>query len=81
MGLLTRLLAVPVSGPVHGSLWIARKIHEAAEQQLTDPGAIRRELQQLEAALLAGQISEEAYDEAEEVLLNRLREARSGAGR
>lgn len=75
MGLLRSLLTFPVSGPIQGSLWIAGKIHEAAEQELNDPGTIRRELQRLETALLAGEISEEAYDEAELVLLTRLREA------
>lgn len=75
MGILRALLTLPVSGPVNGSLWVARKIHEAAEQQLSDPGAIRRELRRLERALLAGDLSEEDYDAAEEVLLSRLREA------
>lgn len=75
MGLLRSLVSLPVAGPIKGSLWVARKIHEAAEQQLNDPAAIRSELQRLEAALLAGEISEEVYDEAELVLLARLREA------
>ena len=74
MGLLTRLLTAPVAGPIHGSLWMARKIHEAVEQQVNDPGAIRRELQRLETALLSGEISEDDYDEAEMVLLTRLRD-------
>lgn len=77
MGLLTSLLTLPVAGPMKGSLWIAKKIHEAADQELNDPAAIRRELAALESALLAGEISEDAYDEAELVLLTRLRDAQA----
>lgn len=75
MGLLRALVSLPVAGPLKGSLWVARKVHEAAEQQVNDPGTIRRELRRLETALLAGEISEEVYDEAELALLARLREA------
>ena len=74
MGILSSLLTLPVTGPLKGSLWVGRKIHEAAVQQLNDPGAIRRELRRLEAALVAGEMSEEDYDEAEMVLLTRLRD-------
>lgn len=74
MGLLRSLVTLPVAGPLKGSVWVARKIHEAAEQQFNDPGAIRRELRRLEAALMAGDISEEAYDDAELRLLTRLKE-------
>ncbi len=77
MGILTSLLGLPVSGPMKGSLWVARKIHEATEQKMNDPGEIRRELERLEQALLSGEISEETYDTAETALLARLRDARS----
>lgn len=72
MGLLRTLVTLPVAGPLQGSLWIARKIHEAAEQELNDPAAIRRALARLEQQLLAGEISEEAYDTVELELLQRL---------
>lgn len=72
MGLVKTLLTFPVSGPVKGGLWVAGKIHEAAEQKMNDPAAIRSALQRLEDQLLSGEISEDEYDEAEEVLLRRL---------
>lgn len=75
MGLLRGLVTLPVSGPVKGTLWIAKKIHEAAEQEHNDPAALRAQLARLEGLLLAGEITEEAYDAAEQDLLLRLRNA------
>lgn len=75
MGLVSRLLTLPVTAPVSGSLWVTRKIHEAAERDFNDPAAIRAQLSRLEAQLLAGEISEDAYDDAELDLLLRLKEA------
>lgn len=73
MGLLRSLLTFPVSAPVQGTLWLGRKIGETAEQELNDPVALRAALAALEAQLLAGEITEEAYDTAEDDLLARLR--------
>ncbi|MEO0915903.1 MAG: gas vesicle protein GvpG [Pseudomonadota bacterium] len=73
MGLLGTLMTLPVAGPLKGSLWVAKKIHETAENELNDPSAIRRALARLEEQLLAGEISEDDYDEAEMDLLLRLR--------
>ncbi len=75
MGILTTLLTLPVSGPIRGALWVAEKIHEAAEDQRLDPGAIKRELGALERRLLAGEIDEEAFETAEAALLDLLDEA------
>ncbi|MEL6644563.1 MAG: gas vesicle protein GvpG [Pseudomonadota bacterium] len=73
MGVLSRLVTLPVAGPLTGSLWLARKIHETAEEELNDPARIRAELARLEADLLSGRITEDAYDAAETTLLMRLR--------
>ena len=77
MGLLSTLITLPVSGPIKGSLCVARQVHDAAERELNDPGAIRRELARLERVFLAGEITEEAYDDAELELLQRLKDAKS----
>lgn len=74
MGLLRSLLLAPVAGPMEGTLWIARKIHEAADRELHDPAAIRRALRDLEVELESGRLDEAAFEEAEAVLLARLRE-------
>lgn len=72
MGLLSTLLFLPLKGPVDGSLWVARKITEAAEAQMNDPSALRQALADAERQLEAGDISEEEYEELEEVILQRL---------
>ncbi|ETD81634.1 gas vesicle protein GvpG [Rhodobacter capsulatus] len=83
MGLLRKLLLAPVELPITGALWIVEKIAETAEGELTDPGTVRRLLRGLEQQLEAGEITEEEYEFAEEILLDRLKrgqaaEARSG---
>lgn len=72
MGLLTRLLTLPVSLPVSSTLWIARKIAEAAETERNDPAALKRALGALEASLEAGEIGEAEYEAAEAEILGRL---------
>ncbi len=72
MGLLRKLLTAPVSAPLGGALWIVGQVADAAGAEFRDPVRIRRALEELEAELEAGQISEEAYEEAEEILLARL---------
>lgn len=75
MGLLSKLLLLPVKGPMDGTLWVSAKIHEAAEAELNNPGTIKKTLRELEKALLRGEITEDDYDDAEEVLLIRLKAA------
>ena len=76
MGLF-KLLAAPFTAPIHSALWVAEKIHDAALDALHDPAEIRRALTALEKQLLAGEITEEAYEEAELVLLTRLQAPRT----
>ncbi|MEM1428651.1 MAG: gas vesicle protein GvpG [Pseudomonadota bacterium] len=75
MGLIGKLLTLPVTGPGAGAMWVARQIHEAALSELTDPAAIRRTLRDLEAQLIAGDIDDAAFEEAELILLTRLKSA------
>ena len=73
MGLLMDLIALPVTGPIKGVMWIAQKLVEQAEKELYDSGAIRAQLMELELRYDLGEISEEEYLTAEEELLVRLR--------
>lgn len=73
MGLLSRLLLLPVSAPVSGSLWIARQIADSVERERNSPAALHAALREAEARLLSGDLSEEAYDALETELLMRLR--------
>jgi len=73
VGILLKLLAFPVTGPINGIVWIAEKLAEQAENELYDADKVRGQLMELELLLDMDEISEEAYLEAEEELLARLR--------
>lgn len=81
MGLLTSLLTLPVTGPAKAAWWIAETLHERALAELNDPKAIKAEIAALEKRLLAGEITEEDYEEAELALLTRLRDIQRAAKR
>jgi hypothetical protein len=72
MRLLTSLLLAPVTLPVRGLGAVFTEIRDAADRELNDPNAIRRELMDLQYRLDAGSIDETAYDAAEATLLARL---------
>jgi hypothetical protein len=65
-----------LSLPVKGLIGIFKKIAEIAEAELTDESKIREELLQLENLCENGQITEEAYQEREAGLIERLNTAR-----
>lgn len=78
MGVLRSLLLLPVKGPADGAFWVAAKLAEQVEKERNSPAAIRRALAEAERALLAGEMSEEAYDDLETDLLLRLQAAGPG---
>jgi hypothetical protein len=75
MGLITGLLTLPLA-PVRGTVWIAEQILEQAEAEYYDEGVIHAQLMEIEAAREAGEIDEETAAEAEDILVERLIEAR-----
>ena len=59
--------------PVHGLHFVASSIHDAVQDELeNEKKALRNELNDLYMELSAGQITEEAFDAREEVILDRL---------
>ena len=81
MGLITGLLTLPLA-PVRGTVWLAERIQEQAENELYDEGTIQAQLMEIEAAREAGEIGEEEATLAEDALLERLIAARAlGADR
>jgi hypothetical protein len=76
VGLVGGLFTFPLL-PVTGVVRMARFLQERAEQQLYDPVLIRRELEDVAAALAAGEISEQEAAEQETELLDRLIVART----
>ena len=75
MGLLD-LLMFPLMGPIKGVVWIAETIQDEAEKQYYGEDAIRAQLMELELKMDMGEISEEAFTEAETDLLQRLKISR-----
>lgn len=71
MGLLTGLLGLPLA-PVRGVLWVAEQIKDQAEEQYYDPVRIRAQLERVDEARRAGEVSEEEAAELENELLQRL---------
>lgn len=75
MGLITGIVTFPLA-PVRGVAWLAERIKDQAESELYDPAVIRRQLEEVDDARRAGEISEDEAAESEEKLLSMLFEAR-----
>lgn len=71
MGLLTGLLGLPLA-PLKGVMWVAEQIHDHAEQQFYDPVRIRAQMERIDEARRAGEMSDAEAAELENELLQRL---------
>jgi hypothetical protein len=71
MGLFTGLLTLPLA-PVRGVLWVADQLAEQAYEQEFSPAAVRRQLQAAAQAFDEGRLSEQQYEEVEDMLVQRL---------
>jgi hypothetical protein len=81
MSFLLNLLALPLLGPPQLAQWLAQTIAEEAEAITLDEGAIRGQLLELQERYDVGELHDEAYDQQEQALLERLhaiREQKSG---
>ncbi len=59
--------------PLHGLLWVARKVDEAmGQEQEQEEEALKARLQELYQRLEAGQLGEEEFEAQEAELLDRL---------
>ena len=63
-------------GPIKGTIWVAEHLKEEAERQFYDPGAIRRQLEEVARAREDGRLSDEEATEQEKELVQRLLTAR-----
>ena len=77
MGVLSGLVLLPLA-PLRGTIWIAERLADYAEEQLDDERAIRGLLLEAEAALETGDLSEAEFDRIEDELLDRLDVVRAG---
>ncbi|MGK8489889.1 gas vesicle protein GvpG [Nocardia asiatica] len=71
MGLLSTILTLPVA-PVRGVIWLGEVIQDQVEQKMHDPANMRRELEEIDAAAAAGQLSEEERKQAQQAVLDRM---------
>ena len=71
MGLFTGLLLLPLA-PLRGTIWVAERRMDYAEQELGDEAMARRLLAEAELAYEAGELSEAEYEAVEDELLERL---------
>lgn len=76
MGLITGILGLPLA-PVRGTIWIAEQIRQQAEEEFYDPATIRAQLEQVDRARAAGEVSEEEATQLEDELVERLLIART----
>jgi hypothetical protein len=77
MGLLTKILFFPVTGPVAGIRWSLTKVAQVVDEELTDDGPIKQELMELQMQLELGDIDDAEYVRREKILMERLREVRA----
>ena len=70
-----------VLAPIHGLLWIFRKIRDAAEEEVAgEADSITAELSELYMRLETGRITEAEFEARERVLLDRLDAIQQRAG-
>jgi len=77
MGLLSKLLFFPISGPVAGIRWSLGQVQNVVEEELTDDTPVKQDLMELQMQLELGDITDDEYVEREAVLMARLREVRA----
>jgi Gas vesicle protein G len=73
MGLFTALITLPLA-PVRGTVWVAERLQEQAEQELVqaDEVSIQQGLMEIEALRQEGSMDEAELEEAENTLIERL---------
>jgi hypothetical protein len=77
VGLLSKLLFFPITGPVAGIRWSLGKVQNVVEEELTDDAPVKQELMELQMQLELGDITDDEYVEREAVLMARLRDVRA----
>ena len=58
--------------PVHGVIWVGKKLNDVFEKEFSDEGLIKEKLMRLQTRFEMDEISEEEYDRQEKELLERV---------
>src|SRR5512146_55941 len=76
MGLLSKVIFFPVTGPVAGIKWTLGKVQQVVEEELTDDSSIKQELMELQMQLELGEVDDAEFSVREAQIMKRLREVR-----
>ena len=76
MGLLSKVLFFPVTGPVAGIRWSLGKVQRVVEEELVDDAPVKQDLMELQMLLELGDIDDAEYAQREALLMQRFREVR-----
>jgi chorismate mutase len=76
MGLITGILGLPLA-PLRGTIWVAEQVLEQAEEEFYDPARIKAQLEDVDRARAAGELSEDEATAIEDELVERLMVSRS----
>jgi hypothetical protein len=71
MGLITGLVTLPLA-PVRATVWIAEQLLEEAERELNDPAVLEQQLDDAEAALARGELTQEEFEAIEDEIVRRM---------
>lgn len=58
--------------PLYGVIWVAKKINEIVEKEISDEGKIKEKLMELQLKFEMDEINEEEYNKQEKALLAQL---------
>ena len=65
-------IVFPFLLPAKGTIWIAKKLKQTAEAEITDKSKVQEDLLDLQMRFEMGEVDEEEYNKREEKLLERL---------
>lgn len=71
MGLITGLLGLPLA-PLRGTIWVADQVLQQAEEEFYDPARIKAQLEDVDRARAAGELSDDEATAIEDELVERL---------
>lgn len=71
MGLLSFIVTLPLQ-PVKGVISLAELIQRQVEEEMHNPAAIRRALEELDEARARGDITAEEEEQAQQALIDRM---------
>jgi chorismate mutase len=71
VGLITGLLGLPLA-PLRGTIWVAEQVLQQAEEEFYDPARIKAQLEDVDRARAAGELSDDVATALEDELVERL---------